>query len=181
MTNNYWEKAVTSLPSFENEAKVFLYKLNIHVSNLKIDHLGMKFGTQEAVDKVADTLMRMGAELISSITMKNRIFRNYKLSSPLKFLGQEVWYVELPDSKPGVKRTRNGFEHLEFYFNEDIFTLEELEERFKELFPEAKGEYNLNLPNVEGQLPNPTIEFEKVGSEMEVKFHAKLIRDIIAG
>jgi predicted metalloenzyme YecM len=174
-----WNKIVSELPLFEGEVKLFLEEINLHPINMKIDHLGLKFDSQSDVDELITSLEEQNSRLISSVEMKSRRFRIFELSQPIIFLDQEVSFIELPDAKKNVKRKRNGFEHIEFFFEEDIFTLEDLEDRFKERFPSFNCQYNLNLPHVEGQIPNPTLEIEKEGSEMEIKFHAKHIAEIV--
>lgn len=173
---------ISKLVELEQEMMIYLSSMGLeNTSTMQIDHLGMKFNEQSHVDTLLQELLDMGATIEGQIVMKGRIFRTIKLPSPIIFMDKEVYGIELPDVKPGSNRSRIGFEHIESFFDKDIFTIEELELYFLKSFPNYKKEfsYNLELPAVEGQLPNPTLCFENKTDEFEIKFHAKSIFEII--
>lgn len=173
----------SKLQVLEKDMDSFLDELQLDTKDLQIDHIGMKFNEQQDVDTFLSELLITGAKLVGQITMKGRIFRTIKLSEPIIFMNKEIYGIELPDVKPGANRSRIGFEHIEFFFDKDIFTTEDLEKYFLNYFPNYNKsiEYNLELPGVEDQLPNPTLCFEDKTRELEIKFHAKSIFEIIEG
>jgi uncharacterized protein len=135
------------------------------------------------VDKLKEDFIRLSIDnkYLSNEVVNGREILIFKLKEPLKYNNYEISLIELPYPKDYPE---DNWEHIEFVIPCDAANLDEFEEVFQKQFPDFNPKnfptykFTLEMPKVEGQLPNPTIGIEKKRG-LSLKFHSKSLEEVI--
>jgi predicted metalloenzyme YecM len=171
---------------FQEKAESLLSQYDIDVTDKEIDHLCMRFDKKEIVDELVNHLvLEKGAYIISKKKIAGRDIFILKLAEPIKFLGHDVYFLELPYPKVG-HAFANGWEHFEVVLESDASTPDEMLEIFHSNFPHVnlselldQKVITIGAPIVdEGkQAPNPDVTIR--GDGLVIKFHPASIEKIV--
>lgn len=188
MTYLTWNHCLQSVDSFLDKIFAFAEELDLDVSNLEIDHIGLRVKRKEDVDKLRKEIEKVSegnTHLVCALVNGRKIL-TYKLIEPLNYKNINIPCVELPYSSPNKIYPQDGWEHVEFVIPSDAQTIEKFEKIFKKQFSDfdvtklPEGVYGTDLPKVKGeQLANPTIKLTKYRG-LCIKFHPNTIENIVA-
>ncbi|MEK7497612.1 MAG: VOC family protein [Patescibacteria group bacterium] len=175
--DNYWQQLRSKAPLFVESAIGFANEIGLNVSDLKIDHIGLRYSKPEDVDFLKKALDLSGTN-ISTAVVNGRPISIYKLIKPIEAGNYQIPCVELPFPAKEHNYPEDGWEHVEFVLPNPNMGLEE---NFKARYPNFKGDYKIDEPKVEGeQLPNPTIILKHPTNKMlTLKFHGNSIEEVV--
>ncbi len=164
--------------------RVFSYvdELRIDVSQLFIDHAGLRFRSAFDVIRIREQLRKVciGNEPLSKANVNGRKIYNFELQQPLVYAGREISCVELPESKIPHIYPQDGWEHVEFVLPSEGDTKASIERAFRDRFPHIEH-YRTDAPKVaasKDRYPNPAVVLEKeIG--LTIKFHPRSLKDVI--
>lgn len=180
--NKYWLELKPKLSNFAIRAVNFAEQSGLHVDDLEIDHMGMRFKSQKDAEYLRQALEGK-ATLISDAIVNGRRITNHKFNfeNSIWFGDRSISCIEIPDPTHNHDFPEDGPEHVEFVIDCQATNIQEMHEAFSERYPGFKGDMRIVMPSVEGeQLANPTVIIENPTNRMcNIKFHPHSIIDIV--
>lgn len=167
---------------------IFLEEIGLDISGLQIDHLGLKIKNTEDAENLKSDILENSGEIISKAIVAGRPIYILKLSTPLVFMKNKVYLIELPFPKENHKYKTDGWQHFEVVLPGKVNSLNEFRTVFEDKFPNfdvTRDDLNIEFENPQGEesdLPNPTISIASSTNNMlEVKFHPRSLDDVVNG
>jgi uncharacterized protein len=177
-----FEMLEQTLPRFRDLVDGFLGQLGLDITDLFVDHIGLRVNSREGAEQLRAELAQRGTEL-PVVEVHGRPICVFELQAPLQFGAHPIPCIELPF--PGSRPyPQEGWQHVEIVLPGNAQSVPELIRLFGERFPHVSLETS-PLANVsfetaagpKGEKPSHTITFEHP-SGFSVKFHHKALRDI---
>jgi uncharacterized protein len=185
MSSQTTDLYINSFPFFMEKVLEYLTQVSIDISGLQIDHAGLRFKSSQDADEMKRELclISVGSAPLSSETVGGREISVFKLNKPLVYRNFFISCIEL--MYPGIEHPfkEDGWEHIEVVlpnsnlsgdYEKNFLT------RYPKFDPKSKNVdlFKLHIPDVKGQLPNPTIIVQKYLG-LAIKFHPSPIEEIV--
>lgn len=169
--------------AFLDEVLVFLRELNIDVSGMVSDHLGLRFKSVRDADVMLNDLLKEAVLLSDAVVNGRKIFI-VKLHKPIQYKSFVVPCLEIPYPTDHHDYP-DGFEHIEYVV--EARDVQNFEQEVKNRFPQITSDvqetyhYKFSIPKADNeQLLNPSFALSK-RKGLTVKFHPHSIEEVVRG